>query len=192
MTEPAWRSRLDVAATALTIVTLAVLCIILVAQSVRRAETVDVVLSSLPDLLPLGTVLEPVDETGYGSADVTILVGLSTTCQYGEQSMAAFRRLNDRAASERSGRLRILALSAEPQEVLAEHLKAQRLSAFRPVEVVGRTSQISRIASLTPSVVLLDREGTVVGSWAALITTGRLRQIMRSLNERNVRNKVVS
>jgi hypothetical protein len=134
----------------------------------------------LPDLFPVGTILEPHDDLVWSDRDVTVLLGLSTTCRYCDQSMPALRRLNSQI-ERRDGRVSGIAVSAEAADVLADYLRRNGLSAFSP-RTVRRDSALGRTAALTPSIVLLDRRGVVLRTWPGLVTGERLEEVLAYLD----------
>lgn len=176
---PAWRDSLDVTANVAVIGTCVALCVLLVVPAIANRIN-KVTVRDTPEVFPVGTTLTSVDGFSFGAADFTVLIGLSTTCRYCEESLPALRRLEDVARSRGDDELRVLAMSIQPTELVQSYLRKNGLSMFQAVTIAGGSSFVP-VVRQTPTVVLADREGSVRGSWVGLISIDRLEQILTLL-----------
>lgn len=79
---PDWREQRDVATNVVVIGTCLALCIILLVQFVDARRAAQAALDAQPPVLAAGTILESVKELTFSSSELTVLVGLSSTCRY--------------------------------------------------------------------------------------------------------------
>jgi hypothetical protein len=121
----------------------------------RRSPTIP----EASEAVPRGTAL-PVEVTRFINGLPSLLLVLSTTCQFCEASMPFYRELaalNDVQA----GRLRIVVISIQPPEQMRAHLDARRLT---PSAIVPALDTPLRLEG-TPTIILVDRKGVVDSSW---------------------------
>lgn len=108
------------------------------------------------DLPPLGTL-------NYSEVEKTLFLVVSSNCKYCVQSMPFYARL---AASRRAPKsLRIVVAGAESEESLRS-LAAKH--ALDPDEVVSLERGALRVRG-TPTIILANRQGRVIGYWAGLL-----------------------
>ena len=170
------RQSLDTVANVAAIVLCLVVCGLLAVQTVDKRRQARLVLSALPPVLPLGTVLQSSDDIDYGSRELTVLVGLSPSCKYCTESMPAFRDLERRLRGSR-GQIGLVAVGLRSADTISEYLAANGVTGFRSISVT-RQSHLAPLVSRTPSVVIIDRKGMVRATWPGLITTERLADII--------------
>jgi hypothetical protein len=166
------RSILDMFTTVVTIGT----CILVVAVIAQQKFGTP---SPVSPKVVVGAVLEPTADVTYGPTELTILVGLSSNCRFCEESMPAFRQLNEYVRS-RAGRLRVFALALEPLETLGTYLQKNGLTTFRPI-TIDRRAALAVVAALTPQVVVVNRSGTVMESWTGRITERQMQGFVKPL-----------
>lgn len=180
-----WREHLETAANLMTIGTLVLLCGLLLVQWNQRVNATQSTAGTLPEIWAAGTILSDDNDLSFSGSDLTILVGLSTTCRYCEESMPALRRLDELVESSpgSAGHLQVVALAGQPTEVFREYLQARGLRNLRPLSLaegaIPERSQLERLIAMTPSVVVVDRAGAVLAGWPGLITPERLDEILR-------------
>jgi hypothetical protein len=155
---------LDDVATALTIGTCIFVCAWLAVQTFGGRS------SAAPPGIAVGSAMKPIADVQYDTSELTVLVGLSSTCRYCTESMPAFQRLNDFAIARGDRAVHVVAVGLEPLEVLSGYLSANGLTRFQPVSV-SRESDAARVASRTPTVILVDSAGQVLVSWSGRMTT---------------------
>ncbi len=166
-----WRSTLDIVTTVVTLATCIFVVALIAQQRFGRPAPASPKLAA-------GAVLEPTAEIGFGSSDVTILVGISSTCRFCDESMPAFRQLNKYVQSRSS--MRVLAVALEPIETLRTYLARSGLTAFQPF-TIDRGAPVSVVAAVTPQVVAVNRDGTVLEAWAGKITEDQLNNFVGRL-----------
>lgn len=129
--------------------------------------------------LARGVVLKASDGVVFGS-DVTLLVGLSSTCHFCAESMPAFQELSSFTVSHAES-VRVFALSIEPAESLKHYLSTNSLPGFRSI-ALDPNAPLSIVASRTPQLVAVDREGKILASWTGKITTDQMTAFLEKLH----------
>jgi hypothetical protein len=167
------RASLDLSATVLSVVTCLAVCWLLAVDiSQRRARSAGV--SS--DVLEIGSVVSD-PNLSFGSTELTLLVGLSSSCRFCTESMPALRLLSDYAERRGGEHMRVLAVGYEPAPVLARYLEENGLTTFRSMGI-DREAAIAPVAKRTPSLVAVDRGGKVLASWSGRMTTAQMDQVL--------------
>lgn len=167
-----FRPWLDVATTSLTIV---VCLVVLAFTAYQWRETQNARYRTSDAIAPVGLTIGTPD-VHFGSPALTVLVGLSSTCRYCDESLPALLSLNE-LALRRPERLAVWAVALEAPDTLNAYLAAKGLGEFRAF-AVERDHPLSRIALRTPSVVVADASGVVRASWSGLMTPPRMRQVI--------------
>lgn len=113
-----------------------------------------------------------------GGVRGSIVVALSTNCQYCTASMPFYNRLQalDAVANGRVT-LSVIALQAAPQmrEYLASHdVRIERIVQFPDAGVSIRG---------TPTLILVNADGEVVNSWAGQLETAEEAAVIREVNQ---------
>lgn len=173
---------LDPAANLAIILTCLVVCAVLVIRTTREKEFERVGLTALAPVFPSGCTIAAPDDVIYSAREFTVLVGLSSTCRYCQESMPFLRELDAEAWQRLGPRVRIVALGAEPVETLRTYLDNSGLSHFEARSVASDTP-LSAVARRTPSIVVVDRHGSVVDTWPGLLTDQRLNEVLDHLKE---------
>jgi len=178
----AWSKRLDSIANVVVIGTCLLVCSLLVMRAAQARNEQRVGLSALAPVFPVG--FKPAQPAGieYAASDFTVLVGLSSRCKYCAESMPMLRTLAHEAGAQKKMRVRLVALALEPLTSLTSYLQRNGLAEFLPNEIrVG--SDLAPVAQRTPSIVLVDRSGSVVATWPGLVTEERLNDVLEHLTQ---------
>jgi hypothetical protein len=112
-------------------------------------------LSSRP--FPTGQHLNAIPGVDFSLADQTLVLVIRSNCPFCTASMPLYREIATQKA-ERQGALQIVAMSDEPLAQLQQYLRDNRLP-------VDSTVSARVITPGTPTLVLVDRSGTVKYSW---------------------------
>jgi peroxiredoxin len=103
------------------------------------------------------------DRVAYNSADRTLLMFVKSTCTYCTQSMPFYVKLAE-ARKRMGGKVRLVAISPDPPEVLANYLSSHGVTVDTQVAVTPLQMQQIRIRG-TPTLVLADTRGTIQEAW---------------------------
>ena len=100
-----------------------------------------------------------------GSSRASIVVALSTTCQFCTASMPFYRRLADQAAAS-DGRIKVGVVGLQPEVQIREYMAGNGLA----VRTVIDLREAGVPVQATPTLLIVNGAGEVTRSWA-----GRLR-----------------
>ena len=119
--------------------------------------------TSLGSSIPPGTkILTPTID--WSKSDRTIVLALSTTCHFCTDSAPFYQQL----AHDKRGDVRIVALF--PQTVHEGRTYLENLGI--KVDEVTQSPLNAVGAAATPTLLLVDRQGTVVDSWVGKLSNG--------------------
>lgn len=123
--------------------------------------------ASPPPAYAVGDSLAGVSEVGQLRPARTLLLYVSSSCHFCSASMPFYRRLAAARQSAR-GETRLVVLSRDPDEVLTGYLQDNSLT---PDDVV-HVSETSNIKlRLTPTLVLLDQDRSVLRIWVGQLSS---------------------
>src|SRR5690349_11318954 len=111
-----------------SVVTVATCLYVVVTAETQRVRAVQ------SGRVPVGTVLTPGSRVAFDGSDLTVLIGMSSTCHYCEESLPAFRELTSTLA-HRAESVRTVALTLEPAERLSAYLATNNLGHIQAVSV---------------------------------------------------------
>lgn len=131
-----------------------------------------------PPPIEPGTRLELHDELRAGPSRASLILGLSTACQFCTESMGFYRTLAELDVV-RDGRLRLAVVSLQTPDATRLYLSEHRL-AIGPV-VQFRESGVP-IAS-TPTVILVKGDGVVERSWAGQLAKEEERTLIKTARD---------
>ena len=130
--------------------------------------------SAAESQLKPGTRL-PIASVDFSKSEKNLLLVLSTTCKYCTESAAFYQRLAKQNAETK--KLNIVA--ALPQEV-AESAKYIDSNGF-VVDQIIKASPSELLVRGTPTLVLLDKNGTVLESWAGKLPPEKEKEVAERL-----------
>jgi hypothetical protein len=94
-----------------------------------------------------------------GRAAAAVLM-LSTQCRFCTESMGFYRRIAGLPAMQ-TGKIRLSVISLQPKGLMEEYLQTHSL----PVHAIFTVPEAGVGVPGTPTLILLDRHGTVTRSW---------------------------
>lgn len=165
-----WRAMWDAFATVATVATCIYVVLTVGVQKVRTAQAVKV---------PVGAVLKSGNALSFGTADLTVLIGMSSTCHFCEESLPALQVLAKYVAS-RSRRSQTVALTLEPRDALAAYLAKNGLKGVQPISI-DSSAPLAMIAARTPQIVAVDGGGKVLASWSGRIAVDQAQTLIGQL-----------
>lgn len=165
-----WRSAWDTFVTVATVATCAYVVLTIGVQKVRTGQSATV---------PVGTILKPAGGLSFGNADLTVLIGMSSTCHFCQGSLPAFRELT-KYFTGRSTRSRVVALSLEPADALGAYLAKNGLADVKVISVES-SAPLATIAARTPQIVAVDSAGKVLASWTGQMSDDQMRSFVSRL-----------
>lgn len=111
----------------------------------------------------------------YADASRTVLLFISTKCRYCLDSMPFYAKL---AGMRSSKHFQLLIVGTEPESALAGLADAYRLAPNRVLSVTPGTF----LAVGTPTLLVADRSGRIVGIWVGLLRD-REQEVLAELDE---------
>ncbi len=105
----------------------------------------------------------------------SVLLVISTTCHFCEESLPFYRKLSDAA----QGKADLLAVLPQPQSEAAAYLS----TAHVPVAQVASLPPAQLGIAGTPTLLLLDRSGKVQDIWQGLLDDSRQAQVQARLGQ---------
>lgn len=113
----------------------------------------------------------------YEKADTTVLLVLSSSCQYCADSMPALRKIAE-ACTRTRGRTRCVVVSGESESSLRAYVESHGLKVSGLYSVSpGSTA----LVEYTPRVVLVGRDAKVRQDWLGFLDIGRADEVSRTI-----------
>jgi hypothetical protein len=118
-----------------------------------------------------GDVVQPVPQGQVTLAERTVLIVTRSTCPFCTNSLPFYAHLISQVRSSKAS-VRIVALTVEPASVCEAYLKSNGV-------LVDAVVQISdpRL-SATPTLLIVDRDGTVIQSWVGELKSQRQLEVL--------------
>jgi hypothetical protein len=128
-----------------------------------------------PEAVKAGDKLPNLDGWDWASHEETLVLGLRKGCHFCEDSGPFYQRLM--AQQEQGGSSpAILAVFPDPADTAKEVAKSEGLTAH----VLGRVPLEKLKISGTPTLLLVDRNGTVLNAWIGVLSPRQELEVMRS------------
>lgn len=169
-------TKLDKAANVFTILGSVVICVFVALQWSRSEAR-----QSPPGMLEVGAVLEDDRQINYRSADRTVVVSLSSTCQFCTASVPALKRIQDLVNAGAWGRTQLMAVGLEGKEVISAYLQQHGLGEFTAVKAPAN-SNLAVLANRTPVLAVVDPNGAVVAVMAGQLAVEDVDTIKKKLD----------
>lgn len=107
----------------------------------------------------------------------TLLIVASSRCRYCTNSMPFYRRLSALDSRQR-GHFRLILIGSEPADVLRGYIDESNLE----VDAVLSVESASNPSSVTPTLILVDRTGTVRSVWRGQQSQSGEESIVRAVS----------
>lgn len=124
-----------------------------------------------------GDRIDPIPGLTYDQAERTVLLFLSSTCIYCTESMPFYRSLAE-AQRDSPGLFRLVAVTKEDKNVMANYLGSHALTVDQITTVAA--DQPFRLR-LTPTLVLVDRDGKATQSWVGALSEDNKAEVLRAI-----------
>jgi len=123
-----------------------------------------------------GEVVRPPEPVTFASHERTALLFLSSQCRFCTESMPFYAELSK---VRRSGQLQLVAAGYEEQRSLAEYVAAHGVAVDHAVSIEPGHFKFPG----TPSIVLVDSSGRVLGQWNGALR-GREEEVLSRIGGR--------
>ena len=127
--------------------------------------------------IPPGTKLALHETLRPGGARGSIVLALSTNCQYCTASMPFYSRLQALDAVA-NGRVRLSVVALQPAAQMREYLASHDVSVDRIVQFPDAGVNIRG----TPTLILVNADGEVVNSWAGQLRADEEAEFVKALD----------
>lgn len=156
------------------------MCVTVTAVGVQRLMANDSAAAVAERRAPIepGTKLELHEELRAGSARASLILGLSTACQFCTESMGFYRTLADLDVV-RDGRLRLSVVSLQMPDAMRLYMSEHRL----PIDPVVQFRESGVPIASTPAVILVKGDGVVERSWVGQLTKEEERLLIKTARE---------
>lgn len=131
-----------------------------------------------PPPVEAGTKLELHDDLRAGSSRASLILGLSTACQFCTESMGFYRTLADLDVV-RDGRLRLGVVSLQTPDAMRLYMSEHRL----PIDPVVQFRESGVPIASTPAVFLVKGDGVVERSWVGQLAKEDERLLIKTARE---------
>lgn len=130
---------------------------------------------SLRSGLYKGRILGQVPKVDYQLNGKTLLIALNTECSYCRESLPFYRKLVD--ANRSNNKLHIVAVFPNRAEEVARYMKENDLG----LESVAEVSFAPLMISGTPSIILINKDGTVTDFWIGKLQDSEADKVIQFL-----------
>ena len=149
------------------------------------AVTVAAVRHVLPTRVPPTTQPTPYDEgervdfpeAEFGSSDRTLLVVVRSSCPACTTSLPFYRKVTDTLSSNKAP-VRLVAVVLDPLEAGTRYLSDNGIF---PHAVIRMSAAAGNRIRLTPTILLVDREGSLIGNWVGILSREQEREVLEKL-----------
>jgi hypothetical protein len=131
-----------------------------------------------PDAVKAGDKLASLDGWDWAAHDQTLVLGLRKGCHFCEDSAPFYQRLIAQQQQGGSGPS-ILAVFPDPSDTAKEVAMSEGLTAHVLAGVPLRKLKISG----TPTLMLVDRSGTVLNAWIGMLSPRQELEVIRATTE---------
>jgi len=132
--------------------------------------------ATFEDGLQKGQVFGRLPSLDYGAAQQTLVLVLSTKCNYCQESQPFYKRLLE--AQQLSGqRTRIVAVFPNPKSEVEQYKQENQLN----VESVPALNYGVLNVAGTPTLIMVDSTGRVLDLWVGMLSKGEEQQVINAL-----------
>jgi hypothetical protein len=153
---------------ALTIITCLAVCGVVLPRYISKPRVE-------PSHLPSGSAAPPISSLSYTAVQRTVVIAVSSTCEFCGDSAPYFREIADIADSRTD--LQVVVAGVEAPDRLAEYVRQNHLGSVA-IATVARGSPLVRF---TPTVVVVDASATIRGSWLGRLDENKTREVLNTL-----------
>ncbi len=121
-----------------------------------------------------GSTIRDTAELGFEKARLTLVLVTSSTCRFCAESLPFYRKL---VPAARNAGARVLAVTAEEPTINANYLSSEGIR----VDAAVSSTQNGLVFRGTPTLVVVGRDGTVVGSWAGKLSSEEEIQVLAAV-----------
>jgi thiol-disulfide isomerase/thioredoxin len=140
--------------------------------------------STLPAKVPIGKKLDLPNINWEGNG-LTVLIALQTKCPFCRESAPFYQRLHREFSGKQN--ISLVTVFPEPVENSREYLKALEV----PFNEIRESSLSSIGVSVTPTLLVVDKTGTVIHGWLGKLPSEKESKVIALLAKVSQSNKKV-
>jgi len=130
-----------------------------------------------PGVYQSGEQIKEVRDVNFASAPRTLVLFVRSNCHFCELSMPFYKALS-RSPIRRRGGFRLVAASIEDPAITSAYLKANHVLVDQIVSVQRGSTKVRG----TPTLILVDRNASVVKAWAGYLPKDGEEDVLKELS----------
>lgn len=152
------------------------MCVVVVAVGVQRLLPASAAPTSAPPPVEAGTRFSLHPDLKPAASRASVVIALSSTCQFCTASMPFYRRLAELDAV-RDGRARLAVIGLQPDDVVRDYMASNGLEVPSVVHVTRGGVPVQA----TPMLLIIDAQGAVTRSWAGKLPEADERAVIEEI-----------
>lgn len=126
-----------------------------------------------------GDRLQELSKVNFAAAPQTVVLFVKSTCHFCEMSMPFYQALSD-SALRKNGAFRFVVVSSDAPAVTRDYLGQHKVGVDEIVSVTPGKTKVHG----TPTLLVVDRNATVVNAWIGLLRNEGQQQVLQQLAKR--------
>lgn len=163
------KRQIELLANVAVIVTSIVICATVL---INRSQARDNASTSVP--YKAGDKIENISGVDRNESNPTLLLVVRSSCHFCTESLPFYRRLLSQVSSRQ---LQTVGLVLEPESVGADYLQRNNVNVTK---VVGLGEGMLPRVTVTPTLILINRNGTVVKSWIGKLRPDKEEEVIEA------------
>lgn len=152
------------------------MCVVVMAVGMQRLLPAVAAPPGPPPPIAEGTRLSLHPDLGAKESRASVVIALSSACQFCTASMPFYRRLAE-LGEVRDGRTRLAVVGLQPDPVIRDYLAANGFE----VRTVVHVSAAGVPVRATPMLLVIDGRGAVSRSWAGRLSEAEERAVIKEI-----------
>ena len=166
------RARLEIAANIALIAACALVIATVASRFIGQRAT-------MPEPYQVGDVVPAIGGFQYSASDRTVLLFVRSTCPYCTISMPFYQTLVDSGKATNERDYRVVAVSHEPEETVHAYFAKHNVAVDELLSIATGATAVTR----TPTLLVVDAAGRVLGSWTGHLTSEREAEVRLAIGK---------
>jgi thioredoxin-related protein len=153
-------------------------CVAILFLFVQRSQRESII---APPTFEVGETIRDLPAVSFGSASRTLLLVASEDCRYCQESVPFYKTMAKQVADvDPLFSLQLLVVTADSQEESERFLISSGLDTAKIIRLAPDEMRALKVPG-TPTLVLADHRGKVIGVWVGKLNTDREREVLAAL-----------